>query len=128
MTADVRRAAAGQIRRLSALRRAWGGGTTIGACLQAFLRTAGERTLGRDTVVMITSDGLDVGQPETLGAAMREIRRRSAAVVWLNPLLPTPGYEPTAAGMRAARPSVTTFACVNDAASLAQLGRRLRTR
>jgi hypothetical protein len=44
---------------------------------------------------------------------MRELYRRSAGVVWLNPLLETEGYEPTASGMRSARPYVTMFTSVN---------------
>jgi uncharacterized protein with von Willebrand factor type A (vWA) domain len=57
-----------------------------------------------------------------------ELRRRSAALVWLNPLLETPGYEPTARGMRAARPYITTLASVTDAASFARLPGLLRHR
>jgi len=63
-----------------------------------------------------------------LRAAMRELRRRSASVVWLNPLLETAGYEPTASGMRAARPFVDTFASVNDVAAFARLARMVRVR
>jgi uncharacterized protein with von Willebrand factor type A (vWA) domain len=74
------------------------------------------------------SDGLDVGAPDTLRDAMRDLHRRSAGVVWLNPLLDTEGYEPTAAGMRAARPFVTTFTSVNDQAGLARLSRLVRLR
>ena len=128
VTGDVRRAAAGETRRLESVRHAWGGGTSIGVCLREFLRTFGERLLGRDTVVIIASDGLDVGEPETLRRAMRELHRRSAGLVWLNPLLETPGYEPTARGMSAARPYVTTFASVTDAASFARLSRLVRVR
>ena len=128
VTADVRRAAAGELRRLDRLHHAWAGGTTIGACLRDFLRRFGERMVGRDTVVMIASDGLDVGVPDMLRDAMRELHRRSAAVVWLNPLLETEGYEPTAAGMKAARPHVTTFTNVSDQAGLVRLSRMVRLR
>ena len=128
VTDEVRRAAAGELRRLDRLHHAWAGGTTIGACLRDFLRRFGERMVGRDTVVMIASDGLDVGAPDMLRDAMRELHRRSAGVVWLNPLLETEGYEPTAAGMRAARPYVTTFTSVNDQAGLARLSRLVRLR
>ena len=128
VTDEVRRAAAGELRRLDRLHHAWAGGTTIGACLRDFLRRFGERMVGRDTVVMIASDGLDVGAPDMLRDAMRELHRRSAGVVWLNPLLETEGYEPTAAGMRAARPYVTTFASVTDPAGLARLSRLVRLR
>ena len=130
VTDDVRRAAAGERRRLDLDRRhhAWAGGTSIGACLRDFLRRFGERMVGRNTVVIIVSDGLDVGAPDMLRDAMRDLHRRSAGVVWLNPLLDTEGYEPTAAGMRAARPYVTTFASVNDQAGLARLSRLVRLR
>ena len=128
VTADVRRAAAGETRRLERLHHAWAGGTSIGACLADFLKRFGDRMVGRDTVVMIASDGLDVGGPDLLRDTMRDLHRRSAGVVWLNPLLDTPGYEPTARGMRAARPYVSTFACVSDAAALAGLARIVRLR
>lgn len=125
VTRDVRRAARGERRYLD-LHDAWGGGTTIGACLREFLQKHAERVLGRDTLVIIASDGLDVGDARVLRNAMARISRLAAAVVWLNPLTATPGYEPTARGMSAARPYVTTFSWVPDAASLAQLARIIR--
>jgi uncharacterized protein with von Willebrand factor type A (vWA) domain len=128
VTVDVRHAAVGELRRLERLHHAWAGGTTIGACLHDFLRRFGERMVGRDTVVMIASDGLDVGAPDVLRDAMRELHRKSAAVVWLNPLLEIEGYEPTAAGMSAARPYITTFASINDQAGLTRLSRLVRLR
>jgi uncharacterized protein with von Willebrand factor type A (vWA) domain len=128
VTDEVRRAAAGEPRRLERLRHAWAGGTTIGACLADFVRRFGDRAIGRDTVVVIASDGLDVGAPELLQDAMRLLSGRSAGVLWLNPLLETPGYEPTARGMRAARPFIGTFACIGDAASLARLSHIVRLR
>jgi hypothetical protein len=127
-TNDVRRAAAGEQRRLDRLNHAWAGGTTIGPCLRDFLQRFGERMVGRDTVVIIASDGLDVGVPDLLRDAMRELHRRSAAVVWLNPLLETEGYEPTAAGMSAARPFITTFTSITDHAGLARMSRLVRLR
>jgi uncharacterized protein with von Willebrand factor type A (vWA) domain len=84
--------------------------------------------LTADTLVIIVSDGLDVGAPEVLANAMRQLRRRAAAVTWLNPLLETPGYEPSSRGMAAARPHITTFASVTDAAGLARLARVVRVR
>jgi uncharacterized protein with von Willebrand factor type A (vWA) domain len=128
VTRDVRRAAAGEARRLRHLHYAWGGGTTIGACLQGFLRRFGERLLDRDTVVVIASDGLDVGAVPMLRDTMERLRRRAAAVIWLNPLLELAGYEPTALGMAAARPHVSLFACVTDPAGLIRLSRAVRLR
>jgi uncharacterized protein with von Willebrand factor type A (vWA) domain len=128
VTDQVRRAASGERCRLDRLHHAWAGGTTIGACLRDFLGRFGERMVGRDTVVIVASDGLDVGVPDMLRDAMRELHRRSAGVVWLNPLLETEGYEPTAAGMHAARPYITTFASISDAAGLARVARLVRLR
>jgi uncharacterized protein with von Willebrand factor type A (vWA) domain len=125
VTPDVRRAAAGE-RRALRLHYAWGGGTTIGECLGEFLHRFGERLLGRNTVVVIASDGLDVGDAETLRRAMASLSRQSAAIVWLNPLLDTRGYEPTALGMSVARPFVTLHACVRDSEGLARLARAIR--
>jgi hypothetical protein len=128
VTDEVRGASAGERRHLDLLHHAWAGGTSIGACLRDFLRRFGDRMVARDTVVMITSDGLDVGAPDMLRDAMRELHRRSAGVVWLNPLLETEGYQPTATGMRTARPYVTTFTSVADASGLARLSRTVRMR
>ena len=128
VTTDVRRASTGKPRRFQPLASAWGGGTAIGACLADFLRRFGERLLAGNAVVIVASDGLDVGEPETLRASMRTLRRRCGALVWLNPLLETPGYEPTALGMSAARPHVTTFVSVNDLAGFVRLSRSVRFR
>jgi uncharacterized protein with von Willebrand factor type A (vWA) domain len=126
VTIDLQRVSIGTTHRLQPLAYAWGGGTAIGASLTEFLRRFGDRLLAANTVVIVASDGLDVGEPETLRAAMRAIARRSGALVWLNPLLETPGYEPTALGMSTARPYITTFSSVNDLAGFVRLSRTLR--
>jgi uncharacterized protein len=128
VTDEVRRAAVGEPRRLKPVAYTWAGGTSIGGCLQDFLRRFGDRLVARDTLLVIASDGLDVGAVDALANAMRQLHRRSASIVWLNPLLETEGYEPTASGMRVARPYVHTFTWVNDAAGLGRLARTLRVR
>lgn len=128
VTDDVRRASAGATCRLEHLQTAWGGGTSIGACLREFLQQFGGRSLGRETVVIVASDGLDVGDPDVLREAMRELNRHSAGLVWLNPLLETAGYEPTAAGMSVARPFIDVFASIKDQAGLTRLSGLVRLR
>jgi uncharacterized protein with von Willebrand factor type A (vWA) domain len=127
VTQDARRAAAGERRPLH-LHQAWGGGTTIGSCLHEFLHRFGERLVGRETVVIIASDGLDVGNPDLLRESMATLARRSAATIWLNPLAATPGYEPTALGMRVARPFVAALAPATDPTGLQAVARVLRIR
>jgi uncharacterized protein with von Willebrand factor type A (vWA) domain len=128
ITGDVRRAAAGEHRRVPELHQAWGGGTGIGTCLRELVHRYGTQLLGADTVVIIASDGLDLGPPDALRQAMARIHRRVAAIIWLNPLIETAGYQPTAAGMRTARPFVSTFAWAGDAGGLVRLARVVRVR
>ncbi|MGQ0715194.1 MAG: vWA domain-containing protein [Gemmatimonadaceae bacterium] len=103
----------------------WSGGTRIGASLAAF-NAGWLRLVNRRTVVVILSDGWDTGEPAELGRALRVIARRAGRVVWLNPLLGSPSYEPVAGGMRAALPYVDVFAPAHNVASLHDLVRHLR--
>jgi uncharacterized protein with von Willebrand factor type A (vWA) domain len=107
------------------LGEAWGGGTKIGAVLGTFVHEYGTRLLTPDTLVIVFSDGLAGGDVLRLERAMRTIDRRCAAIVWLNPHADTPGYRPSARGMRAALPFVTLFTAANDAHGFTRLARRL---
>jgi uncharacterized protein with von Willebrand factor type A (vWA) domain len=69
-------------------------------------------------VVVICSDGLDVGDPELLAGQMARLARLAHRVVWLNPLKEDPAYEPLARGMQAALPSIDLFASGHDFESL----------
>ena len=103
----------------------WAGGTRIGASLHQYLEQYGRTALDRRTVVAILSDGWDTGDIELLGASMEEIQRRSALVIWLNPLLGNPDYRPQTRGMQAALPFVDVFAAAHNAASLRHLATTL---
>lgn len=109
---------------LSAAVRDWGGGTRIGAAIDTFDREWG-RLVDRRTVVLVLSDGWDTGDPALLGEALARVRRRARRVIWLNPLLGSPDYQPTAGGMRAALPHVDVFHPAHDLASLEALARHL---
>ena len=96
---------------------AWGGGTRIGASLNAFVRNFGSR-LDDHTYVILVSDGLDVGDIPQLEHAMREIARRSAAIAWVNPHAAEPGFTPASRGMQTALPylsSLTAWSGLADA-------------
>ncbi len=96
------------------------GGTKIGASLARFLERYGG-ALDPSTVVIIASDGWDTGDLEVLETAMRTLKRRSARVLWLNPLAGSPGYRPSAAGMKTALPFVDVFAPAHNLESLRAL-------
>ncbi len=118
----------GQAPNLTDLGEAWGGGTRIGSSLHSFTQQYGMGLLDRDTVVIIASDGLDTGELKPLELAMRDIYRRAASVVWLNPLLSTKDYEPSAGGMKTALPFIDTFATAEDSESFVELAREIRLR
>ncbi|GAA4408474.1 VWA domain-containing protein [Nibrella viscosa] len=99
----------------------WSGGTKIGACLETFCDTYGNRFLNGSPTVIILSDGLETGSVEKLAGQMQRIHRRAKRVVWLNPLKGMPGYEPTARGMAAALPMVDTFKSAHNLNSLVEL-------
>lgn len=82
----------------------WSGGTRIGESLDAFVAHHLAALVDARTVVVVLSDGLDRGDPGLLARAMRRIHDRAGRVIWLNPLLSDPRYEPTARGMAAALP------------------------
>ena len=71
------------------------------------------------------SDGYDTGDPQQLSDALAHLRRRARRVVWLNPLLGSPSYQPLTAGMQAALPHVDVFAPAHNLASLEALARHL---
>jgi uncharacterized protein with von Willebrand factor type A (vWA) domain len=96
----------------------WSGGTRIGQCLETFVRDHLASTVNSRTVVLVLSDGLDRGEPERLAGAMRAIRAAARRVVWLNPLMGDPRYEPTARGMQAALPYVDRLAPAHNLESL----------
>jgi uncharacterized protein len=127
VSASLRRAKR-QAPSLTDLGEAWGGGTKIGVCLHSFTQQYAAGMLDRDTLVLIASDGLDTGELGSLETAMRDIHRRAASVVWLNPLLSTKGYEPSAGGMRTALPYIDTFATAEDAASFSELAQEIKLR
>jgi len=104
----------------------WSGGTKIGASLRQFNDRYGRRLVDRRTIVVIVSDGWDTGDLEVLERAMRELHARAGRVIWLNPLLGSPGYEPVTQGMSAALPYVDVFASAHNLHGLRELERYLQ--
>jgi uncharacterized protein with von Willebrand factor type A (vWA) domain len=110
-------------RALDDLGDAWGGGTRIGDNLRTFLRDHGTRLLSRETLVFIFSDGLDVGNLDRLESAMRELRGRSAGIVWLHPHAGSARFVPSARGMQIALPHISALHAARDEPDFATLVR-----
>jgi uncharacterized protein with von Willebrand factor type A (vWA) domain len=104
------------------LGEAWGGGTRIGATMRQFLGKFG-MSLNEDTVTFVFSDGLDFGSPSVLADAAAELRRRSAALIWVNPDAGVPGYVPATRGMRAVLPHASALVSTTKLPELASIVR-----
>lgn len=100
----------------------WAGGTRIGESFRDFNHRWARRTLRSSGVVIVISDGWDRGDPRLVEAETARLRRNCHRLVWLNPLAGTPGYQPLAAGMRAAYPYIDDFLAAGTVASLERLG------
>ncbi|HEU5196277.1 MAG TPA: VWA domain-containing protein [Methylomirabilota bacterium] len=111
------------LRRLQEVRD-WSGGTKIGESLAEFNRYW-PHLVDRRTIVIVLSDGWDTGDPDVLATELLRIKRRAGRVIWLNPLLGNPSYEPLTRGMAAALPLVDHFAAAHNLAALRDLADRL---
>ncbi len=116
----------GALRRLTEVRD-WSGGTRIGEAVRDFNQEWG-RLVDRRTIVLILSDGWDTGEPDVLAQEMLTLKRRAGRVLWLNPLLGNPSYEPLTRGMAAALPLVDHFAAAHNLSSLRELATHLTLR
>jgi uncharacterized protein with von Willebrand factor type A (vWA) domain len=74
------------------------GGTRLGDALGELQRDHKRLLVGRRTVVMLISDGLDTGVPETLNKNLQWLKLHSRRLIWLNPLLRFDAYAPLARG------------------------------
>jgi uncharacterized protein len=104
--------------------RGWSGGTRIGASLAAF-NSGWLKLVDKRTIVIILSDGWDTGEPAELATSLAELRRRAGRLIWLNPLLGGPSYQPLVRGMQAALPHIDVLAPLHDLASLRALEHHL---
>lgn len=102
----------------------WSGGTRIGASLDQF---AGDwlSLVDRRTVVLVLSDGWEIGEPVILAQAMQRIASRAGRIIWLNPLMASADYAPETRGMQAALPYIDVLAPAHNVESLERLIRHL---
>lgn len=74
------------------------GGTRLGASLATLRERHARCLIGRRTVVLLISDGLDTGEPAALDTELHWLKRHCRQLLWLNPLLRFDGYAPLASG------------------------------
>ena len=96
----------------------WGGGTRTGEALRTFNYRWSRRVLGRGAVVLFITDGWDRGDPELLRHEMDRLQRSCHQLIWLNPLLDLPDYEPLTRGAQAMLPYTDDFLPLRNLANL----------
>jgi uncharacterized protein with von Willebrand factor type A (vWA) domain len=103
----------------------WSGGTRIGHSLGQFNERFGTRHLNRRTVVVILSDGWDLGAKNLLKREMGILSGRVHSVIWLNPLLGEVEGPPLSRAMELVRPSIDHLLPANSLGSLKRVARLL---
>lgn len=103
------------------------GGTRLGESL-ATLRTQHVRRLvGRRTLVLVVSDGLDTGEPDDLARELAWLKLHSRRILWLNPLLRFGGYEPIARGAAVLHRAADGMLAVHNVTKLQELASAIAT-
>lgn len=103
----------------------WSGGTRIGYSLSQLNTIYGRRHLTRRTVVVIMSDGWDLGGKNLLKSEMEDLHSRVHSVIWLNPLAGDPEYSPLSKAMESVLPYLDCLLPADSLHSLKKVGRTL---
>ena len=101
------------------------GGTQLGESLASLRRHHARRLVGRRTVVLLITDGLDTGEPQDLLLELDWLRRHSHRMLWLNPLLRFDGYAPLARGAQALHARAHGMVAVHNLEKLEDLATSL---
>jgi uncharacterized protein with von Willebrand factor type A (vWA) domain len=113
----------------------WSGGTRIAECLHEFNRHWARRVLSGSPTVLLITDGLEHAHIDELSRQAERLSKSCRRLVWLNPLLRYPAFEPKARGVRALLAHVASLLPVHNLESLERLaeilagarGRRMET-
>ncbi len=109
----------------STLMADYAGGTRLGDCLASLRHAHARQLVGRRTVVLIISDGLDTGEPAELDRELAWLKRHSRQLVWLNPLLRFAGYAPLAQGAQVLHRHADAMLAVHNLSRLEDLAQAL---
>ena len=101
------------------------GGTQFGDSLATLRQRYSRRLVGRRTLVLMITDGLDTGEPSDLTQELTWLRRRSRRLLWLNPLMRFDGYAPIARGAAALHSQVHGMLAVHNVSKLVDLATSL---
>ncbi len=100
----------------------WAGGTRIGYSLKQFNKLK-SGLIDKRSVVVILSDGWDLGSKELLRREIEVLSKRVHSIIWLNPILNDPNLNKMCKGMIVALPYVDHLLPVNNLEDLKRVGR-----
>ena len=101
------------------------GGTRLGLSLSQ-LRTRHQRQLiGRRTIVLLITDGLDTGATSDLSHELSWLKRHCRQLLWLNPLLRFDGYAPIASGAQVLHRHADGMVAIHNMARLQDLAQAI---
>ena len=101
------------------------GGTQIGHSLEQLRLTQHRQLIGRRTVVLLITDGLDTGEPTALAQELAWLKRNCRSLLWLNPLLRFEHYAPSAGGASVLKKYADGMLAIHDLAHLEDLAQSL---
>jgi hypothetical protein len=101
------------------------GGTRLGESLATLHEKYARRLVGRRTLVLVISDGLDTGEPDQLAGELQWLKRRCRRLLWLNPLLRFEGYAPIARGAAVLHRYADRMLAVHNLSKLGDLAAHL---
>jgi uncharacterized protein with von Willebrand factor type A (vWA) domain len=105
----------------------YGGGTRLGESLAELRRAHARRLVGRRTLALVVSDGLDTGDPAELAHELQWLGRHSRRILWLNPLLRFDGYTPSARGAAQLHKAADAMLAVHNVQRLHELAGGIAT-
>jgi len=101
------------------------GGTRFGEALAQMHARHARRLVGRRTLVLVITDGLDTGEPDALERELLWLKRHTRRLLWLNPLLRFDGYAPIARGAAVLHRQADAMVAVHNLSALEQLATSL---
>ncbi|MBI5276228.1 MAG: VWA domain-containing protein [Burkholderiales bacterium] len=103
----------------------YAGGTRLGESLTTLRERHARKLVGRRTLVLVISDGLDTGEPAQLATELAWLKRRCRSLLWLNPLLRYDGYAPLARGAAVLHRHADRMLAVHNLGKLEELAAHL---
>ena len=101
------------------------GGTQLGLSLASLRERHARRLVGRRTLVLLITDGLDTGEPAQLAAELDWLKRHCGGLMWLNPLLRFDAYQPLARGATVLHARADRMVAVHNLQKLEDLANSL---